>query len=213
MARWTISREPSRAANAKQFDPDLLPWEKQPDETDAAYDAFRKFRDMMDRSLDKVATGAEGAPSFGTVGNWSSQWSWGWRAYQWDLHSARQEDEQMLRYQIEMNKRHRETAQLAVTKVAQWLIGMQPETLKPADAARWFEVAVRVQREAAGLGLMAAERMQGEDGQPEGSEGHDGQSLADVFGLEGMDADEAAAVLYRAAAQNGSLKAAQNGHG
>lgn len=189
----TASREPSTAKKARSFDPDLLPWEKQPTETDDQYTAFRAFRDSADRKV------SEHGP---TAREWSSVWSWGWRVYQWDLFVAREEDQQMVRYRMLMNERHRNIAQNALVKVSQWLINMNPDTLKPADAARWFEIAVRVQREAAGA-MLAESAIPGIPDPDADENPNAGRTLAEVLGLEGLDDDAAAVALYRAAQQGG----------
>lgn len=188
----TASREPSQSKKARTFDPDLLPWEKQPTESDDQYAAFRAFRDSADRKVENHGPSAR---------QWSSIWSWGYRTYKWDLYVAAEEDQQMVRYRMQMNERHRNIAQNALVKVSQWLINMNPDTMKPADAARWFEIAVRVQREAAGA-MLAESAIPGIPDPAEDDNPNAGRTLAEVLGLEGLDDDAAAVALYRAA-QNG----------
>lgn len=182
-----ISREPSKAKNARQFNPDLMPWEKQPTETDDQYRAFRTYRDSENRRVGEVGPTAE---------NWSSMWSWGWRAYQWDLYVAAQADQEMVRYRLQMNERHRAVAGVAVSKVVQWLQSMDPTKMRPAEAARWFEVAVRVQREASGM-LLAESAIPGIPDPESDDSTPAGTSLAEVLGLDGLSEEEAAVALYR----------------
>jgi hypothetical protein len=136
--------QPSAAKNARPLSPDLHPWEQQPGETPDAYAGFVGYRDSEDRRV-----GEHGANSR----NWSSMWSWGYRAYQWDLHMARVDQEEMVRYRRRMNERQRTAARYAQQQIVQWLQNLNPAKLKPAEAARWWEIAVRVEREAAGAHL------------------------------------------------------------
>jgi hypothetical protein len=78
------------------------------------------------------------------------RWSWSVRCLEWDRHVQRQDDEAMVRYRVAMNERQRAASRLAQQKMATWLIELDPTRLTPHEAARWFEVAVRVEREAAG---------------------------------------------------------------
>jgi hypothetical protein len=43
--------EPSNAKDAYTFDPDLNPWERQPGETDDAYQIYVAYRDMTTRNM------------------------------------------------------------------------------------------------------------------------------------------------------------------
>lgn len=132
---------PSTSAKAKPLGQDRPVWERQTDESKAAFDAFLVFRDSEERQ-----PGRQGRAAL----QWSSVWSWGYRAYEWDLYLARLDDEQAVRYRREMNKRQRASARLAQNKIAQFLMDLDPLKLTPQEAARWYEVAVRIERMAGG---------------------------------------------------------------
>lgn len=136
-----VSNTPSNSKKAHKLDPDLPVWERQPDETKVQYDAFLVFRDSEERSPSKVSKSAVG---------WSVVWSWGYRAYEHDLYLSRKDEEEAVRYRREMNKRQRAAARLAQNKIAQWLMNLDVEKLSPQEAARWYEVAVKVERLAGG---------------------------------------------------------------
>ena len=91
----------------------------------------------------------------------------------------------MVRERMQMNQRHRAVAANAISKVAQWLVNMDPQTLKPADAAKWFEVAVRVQREASGL-LVAEEPIPGIPDPDDDPTMPAGTTLAEALGIDGL---------------------------
>lgn len=95
----------------RALSPDLDPWERQPDESDAAFDAFAKYRDMgRDRSLRKVAQ--QVGKDFSLMGRWSKRWSWNRRAYEYELFLDRKAREETVREIGAMAKRHAQQAQL-----------------------------------------------------------------------------------------------------
>lgn len=133
---------------ARPLDPDRPIWERQDGETNQAYEAFVKFRDMDKRSTTRIGSAAN---------RWSPMWSWQARVREWDRHLSRLEADELVRYRVSMNERQRAIARVAQNKVVQWLESVDPSKLKPSDAVRWFEVAVRVEREAAGAGMAHAD--------------------------------------------------------
>lgn len=136
-----VSNVPSSSKQAKKFDPDLPVWERQPGETKVQYDAFLRFRDSEERSPGQISKQAV---------TYSSVWSWGWRAYEYDLFLVRKDQEDAVRYRRQMNARQRATSRLAQNKIAQYLMNLDPEKLSPQEAARWYEVAVKIERLAGG---------------------------------------------------------------
>jgi hypothetical protein len=133
--------DPTRAQRLRALDPNVEPWEQQPGESDQAYAGFLIYRDQEKRSTREVGPSA---------GHWSSEWMWSLRVLEWDRSLQRTNDEQLIRYRMAMAERQRAAGRLAQQKIANWLIELDPARLSPHEAARWFEVAVRVEREAAG---------------------------------------------------------------
>lgn len=178
----------------RDLDPDLLPWEQQPGETVQAHNAFLKYRDMEKRSVREVGSAAL---------RWSAEWHWQYRCREWDRYVQRAEAEAMVRYRVSMNERQRRMAVVAQHKLIEWLTNLDTSKMRPNEAARWFEVAVRIEREAAGGSLpVDAEPMQDEV-----DDALAGMSFSDLFaGKEAlldeaaaMDPAEGAEILYRAA--------------
>lgn len=132
---------PSIGKGARNIDPDANPWERQHGESQKAYNAFIAWRDSEDRKL---------AEHGSTAQKWSSQFSWGYRAFEFDRYLARKDAEDMVRYRRTMNDRQRRAARLAQQKVIQWLVALDPTRLTPGEAAKWLEVAVKIERLAGG---------------------------------------------------------------
>lgn len=120
---------------------DVAPWERQDGESVEAYAAFVAYRDAEKRRIDKKQ---------GTHGKWSVEWSWGYRCLEWDRHQARVADEELIRYRVQMNARQRAAAVTAQAKIITWLQSIDATKMKPNEAARWFEISCRIEREAAG---------------------------------------------------------------
>ncbi|GAB3820209.1 hypothetical protein [Kribbella italica] len=160
------STEPT-GKNARHLNADQRPFDRQPGESSRAYAAFVKFRDSTERKVSD-----QGGSAF----RWSAEWSWGYRAYEYDLFMAEADLKDQVRFRREMHDRHRRMARLAQSKVVEWLMTQSPSGLSSSEAARWFESAVRVERAANGSDL---------PGTSEGDRPQQGpaESLADVFGL------------------------------
>lgn len=159
--------------NARSFDPDRPPWERQPGETDHQWAAFEQWLRMDKRNASAISVSAQ---------NWSWEWAWGYRGFEYDLYMQRRETEDLVRYRVEMNERHRNVARAFQGKVVQWLQAIDVEKMKPADVARWFEIAVRVERLASGANLPAVPVQAA----PEDEE----KSLSEIAAEYGLDIDE-----------------------
>jgi hypothetical protein len=145
------STQPSRSKDAKAFDPDIHPWERQPGESDAQYAMYSEFRDMEDRRLaafdDERYEGRSWTRRRAEIA--SSLWSWGYRNYCWDRYVGQVDTEDLVRYRRMMNARHRNIARGALNKFSVWLVNVDPNSLKPMEAARLGELAVAMERMAA----------------------------------------------------------------
>ncbi len=124
---------------------DRLPWEKQKGESRQAFEAFSAYRDMgAARSLTKVAKKLN--KSVTILGRWSGRWNWVERTSAWDIELDRQNREAQIEAIKEMSERHAREAMLFQQKVVERLRELRPGELSPQDMARWFEVAVKVER-------------------------------------------------------------------
>jgi len=137
-----VNTAPEAGVHARPLDPDLNPWERQPGESVRAFRAFKSYRDSDDRKV--TDHGGQSAA------RWSGQWSWGYRAYEFDRYMDRLDVEAMARYRRAMSERHRALARSGLGKMVQWLQTVDGSRLSPSEAVRLFETAVRVERLASG---------------------------------------------------------------
>ena len=138
---------------ARPLDPDLNPWDQQPDETDAAYQAFLSYRDDTER---KVAPSTMSPTEQSARKRWSATWVWVYRARAWDRQVAAEEIEGLARYRVAMHRNHRRIASAAQAQFVRWLQGLTAEDVRrwtPREAVRVWEVATKIEREAAGMGF------------------------------------------------------------
>jgi hypothetical protein len=135
---------------AARLSPDLVPWERQPGEPEAAWQGFSSYLHSEKRRV------GEHGPS---ARNWSSLWHWAHRAHEYDIYMARIDLEDQVRYRRKMNERHRRMAAVAQSKVVAWLNELDDAKvakMSVADATRLWDVAVRIEQ-AATCAVSAAE--------------------------------------------------------
>lgn len=139
---------------ARPLDPDRNPWDQQDGEVEDAYAAFKAYRDSEHRKVTPIRhdeqTDTQYVAETSKRKRWSATWSWSYRSMAWDRYVTQQELDDLIRYRRTMNERHRNISRVALSKVAQWLVNVNADTLKPLEAARILEVATRIEREAAG---------------------------------------------------------------
>lgn len=151
---------------ARPLDPDINPWDRQPDEPEDAHDAFTRYRDTEgtrnlfppgprpDDTWDEEQTRAWNARR-SWLKRQSAVWQWSARALAWDHWVAQQAAEDLVRYRVRMDERHRNIGRAGLQKIAQWMVNLDPDRLKPSEAIRLLEVSARLEREAAGAYLAA----------------------------------------------------------
>ena len=150
------------------------PWEKQPKETSAAFQAFAYFRDLgPQRSQRQVAewlietnprrTSTNVDNVRRNVAVWSSKYHWMDRVAAYELHSDRAEVAAREQAAALMRARHLETAEAFLDAVRVRVLGREfpngenAEPLDPgaiadwSEAARLFETGVKQERLARGL--------------------------------------------------------------
>lgn len=71
----------------------LEPWEKQPQETDQAFAAFKEYRDLgLERTIPKAVQALGKKPNYlSTCEAWSQRWGWRLRVDAWDKHVDQKE--------------------------------------------------------------------------------------------------------------------------
>lgn len=103
--------------DARPLAPGIELWDRQPRETDQAWDAFRRYRDLLqDRSLAKIAR--EVGKSTALMERWSRKWQWNRRAYEYEVYLDRAAQQEAHRERGKMAVRHAQQAQLHMSALA-----------------------------------------------------------------------------------------------
>lgn len=144
-------------------EPTSDPWERRSGESSPAFEAFARYRDAgIERSIRGVAQ--ELGKSATLLARWSSANDWVARAAAWDAEQDRRWRNQIAARRRRAIDRHINMAQLAQTKVAARLMGLDEQTLSATELTRLLDVAVRIEREA--LGEPQRLELTGADGDP-----------------------------------------------
>lgn len=139
--------------------PDLDPWERQPRETDVAFQAFVVYRDLPGRRSCAKA-GKSLGKSAKLMEDWSTQHRWVDRAAAWDREQDRVARQAQLDEIASMHRRHANLAVTMLNQAAARLMGSddpsRPVTrldlskLSATEVARLAEVGTRIERQARG---------------------------------------------------------------
>jgi hypothetical protein len=140
------------------------PWERQPNESVRAYEAFKIYLDLgAQRSQVKVAEKLD--KSSAIVARWSIRHAWRKRMEAWETEQDREWLKERRRSLREANRRHTTLAKSMTGKIASRLKVLKVEELSPQDLARWLDVAVKIERLGLGLSTSNHEHT-GHDGGP-----------------------------------------------
>lgn len=125
-------------------------WEQQVGETAVAFEAFAMYRNLepSNRSIRDVAKTLDKSATL--IGRWSSTHNWIQRCLAYDSEQDRKFRSVIASQRRRMAERQVRTSALAQSKVAEFLINLNWDDLSPTEAARWYEVAVKVERQALG---------------------------------------------------------------
>jgi hypothetical protein len=141
-----------------------LPWERQLDESPAAYTAFRIYRDLgTSRNYDEAsrryhdAARGKNASSTnkkrgksGAVAIWAYKYKWADRARAWDAEQDRMIREAAVAERIAMNSRHAQIAVQLQMKAMERLKQLLPAELEAAEVLKYFTDAAKLERLARG---------------------------------------------------------------
>lgn len=138
------------------------PWERQPEETARAFEAFAIYRDMgPDRSLRKVVQTLD--KNLTTIGDWSTKYEWVKRVAAWDAEQDRIARVQQLKEIKAMRNRHAGMAKAMIVKAGRALNRIPEDEIKASDISRMIEVASKLERISRGdVGDVIEERNGGE---------------------------------------------------
>ena len=130
--------------------PEPRPWERQPEESLKAFEAFTTYRDWgPNRSNAKVAQ--QLGKSKTQIDRWSSKWSWVVRVQAWLDHMDRQWLDSLAEMQLEARKRHLRLSQMVLGKFLERISNMEPEQIPATVLDRLFKVGVEAENTALGI--------------------------------------------------------------
>jgi hypothetical protein len=127
------------------------PWERLPNESSPAFEAFVIYRDMgVERALVKVAS--ELGKSKALIERWSARNAWVRRVELWESEQDRLHRQYLVAHRRATDKRQLQIANAMQAKMVQRLADMDTSKMGPRDLAYWLEVTADVQRRALGQG-------------------------------------------------------------
>ena len=143
-------------------------WERLTGESSLAFAAFCTFRDYgPERSIRKAVDGAEKdeairAKRYRVWRNWCGQFRWRERAGDFDRYTEQLKQAEYRKTIEAQGQVHREITGKMLEVVSKKLDTMNPADLTQGSVTEWVQVAIKAEREAAGLATGKAEPKQGE---------------------------------------------------
>jgi hypothetical protein len=132
-------------------------WERLPGESGAAYSAFCTYRDYgSERNIRKAVETAEKDKSkrdkrYRMYRNWSTQFRWRERAADYDRYTEHLKQTEVRKTIEAQGEMHRAVTGKMLIVVEKKLDLMNPADLAQGTVTEWVEMAIRAEREAAGL--------------------------------------------------------------
>lgn len=121
-------------------------WDRRPEETARAYDAFRRFRDFGAlRTLPDIANAT--ATAMRTINRWSEDHRWFERAIAWDDEIHMADDHRRLEAIRTMHENHQRAGRAAMAKGLAALQAAEPHEIPAYAAARLIELGARLERD------------------------------------------------------------------
>ena len=144
----------------EQAKAEILPyesWERLPGESGFAYTAFCAFRDFgPERNIRKAAEAfvkdkERLEKRYRVWRNWCTAYRWRERAEDYDRYMEKLKQTEMRRTIEAQGKMHREITGKMLQVVGKKLDTMNPEDLTQSSVTEWASMAIRAERDAAGL--------------------------------------------------------------
>ena len=132
-------------------------WERLPGETSKAFAAFCSFRDCgPDRNIKKAVESVEKDEGVRVKKcrvwrNWCSQYRWRERAADFDKYIEKLKVTEMRKTIEAQGQKQREVTGKMLDVVSKKLDTMNPKDLAQGAVPEWVEIAIKAEREAAGL--------------------------------------------------------------
>jgi hypothetical protein len=133
------------------------PWDRRPDESKRAFDAFVLYRDSPDRRLANVAKALVPPCSTANIGRWVSRHQWQSRASDWDCYVDEQDRSEIARQRVSGRKRRLAIAHalegLSAHAIREWqtrLAAGLPLNMSLESAALLSKTAAQLEEQALG---------------------------------------------------------------
>lgn len=141
-------------------------WDRQPEETPKAYEAFTIYRDMgRERTLPKVAE--QCGKSIGLMNKWSQKYGWVNRVRAWDDNLDRMEAKELARDIAKMRARQRKQALKMQVKGLELMKDIQPGDARLSEIVSLMKLGMEQERIVMGdVGEVVEERDGGQAAPP-----------------------------------------------
>jgi hypothetical protein len=135
------------------------PWERLPDESDRAWQAFVMYRDSEKRSLTEIAASSQFECSVSNISRWCVLHNWRERAFAFDTDRDEKEREQLARDRMAMRRRHLQLALSMQSIAAHGLQELQekirqklPLNMSAGESNALMDAGVKLERATLGEG-------------------------------------------------------------
>jgi len=128
----------------------LAPWDRRPDESAPAFEAFAAYRDAgRERSIEAVSAALGKSGSL--LSRWSAKHGWVERVAAFDTEAARRAGKASLEDHAAVRARQAKQARILQQRAMQALVGMDPALMTPAEAINALRVGSEQERAALGI--------------------------------------------------------------
>lgn len=140
----------------------IEPWERQPGETEKAYEAFLVYKNMgAGRTI--VAVGRRLSKSRQLMTRWATRYNWKERVQAFDRENERIEQGRIQKERAAMIKRHIKMGLAVQGKALKALDRMDPESLTPGNIREFLRFGVMLEKETRAVEERKQEAGQGQD--------------------------------------------------
>jgi hypothetical protein len=129
------------------------PWQRRPDESQKAFDAFQMYLNSVKRSLTDIAKDSKFQCSTTNIWRWSVVHDWKNRAWAFDVNREREQEQQLARDRVSMRSRHLKVSMVMQEIAVRGLMELQakmasgtPLNLSPDEVRSLMDAAVKLER-------------------------------------------------------------------
>ena len=121
------------------------PWERQPKESEQAYEAFAIYRDLgLKRSNHEVCEKL--SKSRQLISKWKSAYNWDERARAWDNELQKEAHREAVKNLKDMTNRHVRISIQLQNKALEALSKLEPKDMSPKDIKEFIKMATDLER-------------------------------------------------------------------